>query len=121
MGATCGVRGRWLRGSLAQGVAGSWLSSLPPLFCCSSYVGLTGCSAFVQGGAPYSTLLSSVFPGVGVDGKHFHGDLQSVFETFLSPPLVCAYLLVAHSRRVFSAACGPACELNDLPIVTETA
>ena len=115
-------------GSLAQGVAGSRLSGLPPFFCCSRSVCLTGCSAFVQGGAPLSTygplyreerhsartvlctgrgatqhgplyreerhsarsfvlgaaplstVLSSVFPGVGVDGKRFHGDLQIVFE-----------------------------------------
>ena len=46
-----------------------------------------GCSTFVQGGAPLSKFLSSVFPGVGVDGKRFHGDLQIVYETFLLPSL----------------------------------
>ena len=69
-----------------------------------------------------STVLSSVFPGVGVDSKRFHGDLQSVFETFLLPPIpVSAYLLVAHRRRVFSAAGGLTCELHGQPFVTETA
>ena len=34
-----------------------------------------------------SSVLSSVFPGVGVDGKRIHGDLQIVHETFLLPSL----------------------------------
>ena len=70
-----------------RGLLALELFGLPPLFCCSSSVCLTGYSAFVQGEAPLSTVLSSVFPGVGVDGKRFHGDVQIVFETFLLPSL----------------------------------
>ena len=59
--------------------------------------------SFVQGGAPLSTGLCT-----GRSATQ-HGPEQ------------CVYLLVAHHRRVLSAAGGLACELHDLPIVTETA
>ena len=66
----------------------------------------------LQGGAPLRTVLSGAFPGDGVDGKRFHGDLQTVFETFL---------FCSCRRRVLSAVGGLACELHCLPVVTETA
>ena len=102
---------------------GSWLLTfwLAFVILLQQSVCLTGCSAFVQRGASPNTVLSSVFPSVGVDVKRCHVDLQIVFKTFLLPPLVNAYLLVAHRNRVFSSASGLACELHGLPIVTETA
>ena len=59
--------------------------------------------SFVQGGAPLSTVLSSVFPGVGVDA--FTGIFILSLKRFFYPP--CERLL--------------SCELHGLPIVTWTA
>ena len=45
-----------------------------------------GCSTFVQGGAPLSKVLSSVFPGVGVDGNAFTEIFRLSMKRFFCPP-----------------------------------
>ena len=60
-------------GNVWSKVDSSCFPGVSPLHRCGCPVGLARLGAFVKEGAPFSLVLISLLPGVGVDAKHLQG------------------------------------------------